>query len=456
MTTQALKAKDVGLKVSAILLLGGLGRRFNHALPKQFHLVYGKPLYMYTLQPFLEIAQIRSIILVVASSYLSMVRRQTSHLPRVKVVEGGSTRQLSSYLGLQSCPKDTEIVVIHDGVRPLVSKKVILDHLQVTPKYEAVNTCIPSSDTLVQSRDQMYIHSIPKREHFMRGQTPQSFAYSLIVKAHQQATRQDASCDCSLVQNHHPIAIVEGEEINLKITSRKDLLFFKQYLQYKSPQTPDAKSQLKGKKYIITGATGGIGSAIEKLLRQEEAVVIPLSRTTQLPCDLKYASYVKKTFHQLHKQHGLCDGLINCVGFLQVKPFQQLNMQEINNQLTTNFTSIVHCCKYAQIVSGGHILNLGSSSFNLGRKNYAIYSASKAALVNFTQGLAQEWEHLQINALLPERTNTSMRTKNFPEENRSTLLSPLDVAEKAVMILKQRKFSGALVEVNSPTGAFEK
>ena len=87
-------------------------------------------------------------------------------------------------------------------------------------------------------------------------------------------------------------------------------------------------------------------------------------------------------------------------------------------------------------------MNISSSSYSRGRKNYAVYSAAKAAVVNFTQGLAEERDDLKINVLIPSRTDTALRKHNFPGEDSSALLAPEAVAQEAVKILQQDITSG--------------
>ena len=93
------------------------------------------------------------------------------------------------------------------------------------------------------------------------------------------------------------------------------------------------------------------------------------------------------------------------------------------------------------------IVNIASSSYVRGRKNYAVYASAKAAVVNFTQGLAEEREDLLINAIVPQRTLTPMRVDNFPDEHPSTLLNPEEVAREIINLLKHNSLTGTLIEI---------
>ena len=96
---------------------------------------------------------------------------------------------------------------------------------------------------------------------------------------------------------------------------------------------------------------------------------------------------------------------------------------------------------------GGHLLNVASSSYTKGRENYALYSSAKAAVVNFTQALALEHPGWNVNVVVPQRTRTEMRLKNFVEENSADLLDPEEVAGRIVSVLRRERLTGAIIEV---------
>lgn len=166
--------------ITAILLMGGIGQRCNLPIPKQFIPLSGKPVFQRTLDTLLASELFDEIILVTHSEWIDKIPSQK----RVKVVSSGKTRQESTYLGLLACEEGTEYVLIHDAVRPFVSNEILTKNIEAVKKYKAVDTCIPSADTIVYTKDQNTITSIPNRACYKRGQTPQTFAYDLIVKAH--------------------------------------------------------------------------------------------------------------------------------------------------------------------------------------------------------------------------------------------------------------------------------
>lgn len=210
--------------ISAILLLAGRGERFGSELPKQFHLLNGRYLFEYALESLQRSVLFDEIVLVAPKG-------SSLSLGGVTITAGGSTRQESSYRGLLACSPKTEIVLIHDGVRPFLSQKIIYDNIEAAKVHGAVDTCIASADTIVKSKEGEMIDEIPPRKEYFRGQTPQTFRYPLIVKAHQSSKRINSTDDCSLVLDlGHPVHIVEGSEENIKITHPIDLFLAEQMI----------------------------------------------------------------------------------------------------------------------------------------------------------------------------------------------------------------------------------
>ncbi len=439
---------ELEAKTTAIILISGSGERFGHAIPKQFHRLSGKKVYQHTLDTFVQSGLFDQIILVCHPKYIEEVKAEN---PSTAVVPGGKTRQNSSYLGLKAAI-GSDIVVIHDGARPLITAEILKANIEAVKKHKAANTCIPSSDTIVHSTDQTSIDSIPKRAEYQRGQTPQSFAYDLILKAHERSGKADATDDCQLVHAlGHPIHIVRGSENNIKITSELDLFLAEQLLRLtKMPTHQTATISLENKIYALTGGTGHIGKAIQKELEAQGAKVIILGRSaSHFPVDLRCYDQTAKTFEAIHAQYGQLDGLINSVGKLMVKSVSVLTKCDIEDLITTNLTTLIHSCRLALLKEDASIINIASSSYTRGRKDYAIYSSAKAAVVNFTQGLAEECPKMKVNALVPSRVNSPMRTHNFPDENLSDLLEPTDVAKAVLNLLQSAHLTGSILDVKT-------
>jgi 2-C-methyl-D-erythritol 4-phosphate cytidylyltransferase len=436
-----------GQRIAGLLLMGGSGRRFGSNLPKQFHRLAGKSVYIHTLEAFLQADIFDEIIL---SCHRDWIKTIEKNLPAaVRVIVGGATRQESSYKGLLALCSQPAAVVIHDAVRPFVTKEILLQNASMALLHGAVDTCIPSADTLVHAPDRHSILAIPPRADFLRGQTPQSFSYPLILEAHRNTQRKDASDDCQLVlEAGHRVSIVRGSESNLKITSELDLLLAEHLLRLKKQEARAISStSLKGRRYALVGGTGGIGRAIMSKLISMGAETIPLSRKTEPPLDLSDPASIAKAFSWINKHGGPLDGLINCAGKLLAKPLEDLSAGEIDEMLSINLKGLILSCQLAPLKKGAHVINIASSSYSRGRKETCVYSSAKAGVVNFTQGWAEERPDLSIHAVIPQRTDTPMRRVNFPGEDRTSLLDPDTVAEAVISLLQETDSTGSLVEV---------
>ena len=446
-----------GTGIKGIILISGNGNRFGSHLPKQFHRISGKRVYLYTVEKFLTISAFETILLICPERWIPQVQEEVSAYndPRIQIVVGGESRQESSFLGLKACGDLTRYVVIHDGVRPFVSEEILLNNIQGAIDIGAVDTCIPSTDTVVHAVSEEKIFDIPLRSEYWRGQTPQSFSYPLILRAHEEAQKGEAppsSDDCSLVLRlNHPIKIVLGSEENIKITTELDLFLAEQILRLHCThvQPPGKETTgLKGKRFAIPGGTGGIGQAIAQQLVHAGAIPIIISRdSSPYRADFTNPQQVEEVFKKIYNDFGPLDGLINCFGKLHKEDIATLPSQEIETLVATNLTGVVYCCKWARIRAQGHIVNIASSSYVRGKKGYAIYTGAKAAVVNFTQGLAEERPDLSINTIIPQRTHTSMRLHNFPDEDLQDLLDPNEVASTILSTLQSTSLSGALIEV---------
>lgn len=204
--------------------MAGQGIRLGSPVPKQFLILGQKRVYLHTLAVFDSLDVFDEIVLVCDPSWKNTVAQE---VPYATVVEGGATRQASSFLGLQGFTQKPSIVVIHDAVRPFVTKEILLDNIEQAILHGAVDTCIPTADTLVYSPDGVAIGGIPRRESYLRGQTPQTFRFDCLMAAHQAAEREgivSAHDDCQLVLGRGSLVrVVLGSDRNFKITTEFDL-----------------------------------------------------------------------------------------------------------------------------------------------------------------------------------------------------------------------------------------
>lgn len=218
------------MKNIAIILASGTGERFGENIPKQFFEFRGKTLLEHALDTFERNKNIDEIILVTNPKFRDLAEEilaRSSYTKITKVLNGGKTRVESSYIGTSEAPDDAN-VLIHDAVRAFVTPKIIDDNIEALKKYEAIGTAIDTIDTIVQVDENSVITAIPTRKYLKRVQTPQSFRATLIKQAHRLALKEENTNftdDCGLILHYKlaPIHIVEGDELNIKITHKNDL-----------------------------------------------------------------------------------------------------------------------------------------------------------------------------------------------------------------------------------------
>jgi len=223
-------------KAVAIILAGGTGERMNGTTPKQFLELGGRPVIVRTLEQFERNALISRIVVVCHKDHvkeLDGLVKQNGIKKVCTIVRGGKTRQESSYIGVRSCPPDTELVLIHDAVRPFVDERIIKDTLSAAGKSGAAGPVIDAADTIIIKRGD-FIEGIPDREDVKRMQTPQGFRYGTILKAHQWALKngiKDSTDDCGLVLGTGaPVKAVNGSAGNIKITDRADMFLAERFV----------------------------------------------------------------------------------------------------------------------------------------------------------------------------------------------------------------------------------
>lgn len=224
----------------ALIVAAGLGKRMGHIdRPKQFLLINGKPLLIYTIEAFNKNLEVEQIVVVTNKEHIEEVKElcKSNKLNKVKtVVAGGETRQQSVYNGLKAIKGNKgDIVLIHDAARPLVGQRIITDNINACQFYDAVATAIKTSDTIIKSDDQQTITDVPNRKDLYQVQTPQTFKYELILSAHEEAIKNklpDVTDDAKLVLAlGHEVHLVEGDKFNFKITTSEDLTLFKALLK---------------------------------------------------------------------------------------------------------------------------------------------------------------------------------------------------------------------------------
>ena len=219
----------------ALILASGSGTRMvGLKAPKQFCLVNNKPLFLYSVEAFDKNLSIDAIVIVTQGNFVNKVQNicDESALFKVRLItEGGNTRQESVYKGLKAIKEFAQaddIVLIHDSARPLISQDIIDNNIVGCEKYGAVETAVKTNDTILKAGE---YNEVLDRSNLYQVQTPQTFRYSIILKAHEEALKKgiaNATDDAQLVEG---VQIVNGESTNFKITTIQDLKLFEAMLK---------------------------------------------------------------------------------------------------------------------------------------------------------------------------------------------------------------------------------
>lgn len=222
----------------AILLAGGSGQRFGADRPKQFVRIGERTVLEHSLAAFEQSPHIDAVVVVSHPQHLDEVRQllpSSQHPKLLAVVAGGAERQDSTLNALRALAQITDSpleqirILIHDAVRPAVSQSIIERVCTALHTHQAANLVVPVTDTLLEVNDNGTTAAMPSRARYRRVQTPQGFHVATLQHAYDVALTDpnfQATDDCGVVFRYLPeveIALVEGEQRNIKLTYPEDL-----------------------------------------------------------------------------------------------------------------------------------------------------------------------------------------------------------------------------------------
>ena len=222
----------------AVLLAGGTGTRAGLDRPKQLAEVGGRTILELSLAALHDHPEIDEVVLVMAPGHLDAAHALATGHPKVSaVLPGGETRTASTLAALAHLGEAECVLLLHDAARPLLSGRIVTDCLAALGVHAAVATVVPSTDTVFEVGPDGTISGVPDRATLRRAQTPQGFHAGVLRRAYAAAAEDPgfvATDDCSVVHRYLPdvpIAVVEGDEANLKVTSRLDLVLVEALLR---------------------------------------------------------------------------------------------------------------------------------------------------------------------------------------------------------------------------------
>lgn len=226
----------------AMIFAGGTGKRMGtKAIPKQFLELYNKPIIIYTLEKFENNDSIDGIVISCLESWIPKLRKmvQRHHITKVTgIVPGGNNGQESIYNGLKKVkelyPEEDTVVLIHDGVRPLIDSETVSANIESVLSRGNAITVTPAIETIIQENEDNHIERIIDRKECQLARAPQSFYLRDILAAHEKAIEEDIHnfIDSATMMKHygHELYTVNGPVNNIKITTPIDFYIFKALL----------------------------------------------------------------------------------------------------------------------------------------------------------------------------------------------------------------------------------
>ena len=223
--------------IFAAILAGGVGSRMgNSDVPKQFLNLSDKPILIHTIEKFIINSKFDKILVLTPNNFINstidLIKNIEGETDKIVVLEGGETRNDTirnaiSYIKNNFPIDDDSIIVTHDSVRPFVSHRIIEDNIKMASEYGACDTVIPATDTIVESVDGDTISSIPLRDHYYQGQTPQSFKINKLDSLYNNLSKDEIESLTDAAKiftlNNEDVFLVEGDVTNIKITYPYDL-----------------------------------------------------------------------------------------------------------------------------------------------------------------------------------------------------------------------------------------
>jgi len=226
-------------EVAAVVVAGGRGRRLGRPEPKAFVPVAGRPLLAYSLCALRAVDGVGELVVVLPPGEQGALAERWAELLdqyRVSAVVGGGERRWQSVAaGLKALNTASDLVLIHDGARPLVTPELIEAVARRAAEVGAAIAAHPLTDTVKEVTEDLLIQETLDRSRLWRAQTPQAFRRALIFEAYERATELQPTDDAQLVEAlGAPVAIVESPALNVKVTTPEDLLLVEQVLSRRS------------------------------------------------------------------------------------------------------------------------------------------------------------------------------------------------------------------------------
>lgn len=225
----------------ALLIAGGTGARMHQSIPKQFLNVNDKPVIIYTLEAFQKHPDIDILAVVCIKGWeeILLAYAQQFSITKLKhIIPGGENGQSSIRNGvyeLEKYYKETDVVLIHDAIRPMISQEIISDCIKNTKEFGSAITVIPCAEAMLETDDGITADRTYPRDQLKRTQTPQGFPLGKICGVHREAIKKginNSVASCTLmIEMGEKVHFSVGSEKNIKLTTVEDIDIFKALLQ---------------------------------------------------------------------------------------------------------------------------------------------------------------------------------------------------------------------------------
>lgn len=234
--------------ITAIILIAGNSTRFGKNRNKNLERVNGKSVLSYSLNAFDKNKYIDNIIIAIKQNEIAEINKiikEEQFTKNIKIVNGGKTRTESVYNCIKNT--DSDIVIIHDGARPLIKQEYINKCIESINKFKGVTIGVKSKDTIKITDESNIVINTTKRTNTWIVQTPQCFDRNILLEMHEKYRNEDVTDDCELLEkDNYKVKVIEGDYTNIKITTYDDFNIVKEFLY----ETTNEKEQ-KLNKYRI-------------------------------------------------------------------------------------------------------------------------------------------------------------------------------------------------------------
>lgn len=217
------------MNFKAIITAGGSSQRFGNT-NKLLEKIHSKEVIKHTIEAFLAVNDISEIIICAHISIIDRLKSIFKDEDKIKIIEGGKTRQQSVENGLLAL-KNCDFVLIHDGARPMITPEIIKEAIVMVQDKKALTVATKTTDTIKQVDENLKIIKTLDRSFLYNTQTPQAFEYNLIKEAHEKLHGKDFTDDAGMLEFlGYDVYVLEGDYKNIKITTQNDVDIATAYL----------------------------------------------------------------------------------------------------------------------------------------------------------------------------------------------------------------------------------